>query len=164
MMKKWAQRDFCEATFYFYLFLFSTSVYVMATPVYWRSTGFFSSVHFWYTGLLHTYNSILRGMNICGYDSITCLTAVRIPLLPSDKIIPWLSRIPFFDIFLEVLGYEFLQQTTVVNSWRVLLLIDWIHCVDYTGHWYFLYVSICDRHSCGIAHIFTWIFVFIVNC
>ena len=108
-MKNLSQCDCREANFYFYLFiifyscvcdeypcvltfhgvtvLHKLSIHGVITYIYLRSTG-------------------------DKYDSITCLTAVQIPLLPSDKIISWISVIPFFDPFLEVLGSEFLQHMT----------------------------------------------------
>ena len=63
-----------------------------------------------------------RGINIHGYDYITCLTSVRIPLMLSDKRIPRLFGITFFDPFLELLGSEFLQYTHMVKPWEVWLL------------------------------------------
>ena len=67
---------FAKLPFTSIYFYFSNRVYVRTTPMYWRLTGLLPSVYFQSTGLLPTYNSVLRGINILGYDSITCLTAV----------------------------------------------------------------------------------------
>ena len=103
-------------------FYFSTCMYVTTIPVYWSSTGLLSSLHSQSTGLLPTCNSVLWGINIHRYDSITCLTATNLLFLLSYKRILWLSGILLFDTFLELLGSEFLQHTPEVNPWGMFFV------------------------------------------
>ena len=44
---------------------------------------------------------------------------VRLPLLSSGGITPQLLGMPFFDTFMEHMGYEFLQHTFSVKPWVI---------------------------------------------
>ena len=45
-----------------------------------------------------------------GYGPISCLTVIRLPLLTSDGRIMYLSGIPLFEPFLELLSSKLLQH------------------------------------------------------
>ena len=95
---------------------------------------------------------------------ITCFNAIRPPLIPSDVRTPYLSIIPLFDTFFELLGSEVLKNTPVAKPWVIWLLLYCIQCMTCSGHWTCLYVNNLFRHYCGLAHIFTSTLVFIVKC
>ena len=50
-----------KLTFTYIYFYLSTCVYMTDIPVYWYYTRLLSSVHFWFTGLLLMYTSVLQG-------------------------------------------------------------------------------------------------------
>ena len=116
-------------------------MYVTTSPMYWCYMELLSSVHFRSSGMLPTCSSALRGINTCGYYSITCLTVLWIPLLTSYKRIQCILGIPFLRPFLGLLGYKFLQKTTVGNPWGFLLLLKWLQDMTCSKHRYCLPVN-----------------------
>ena len=62
------------------------------------------------TGILPLCTSVLRGVDVHGYGSISCMTSVQILLLSADVKIPLFLVILFLEPFLELLGSEFPQK------------------------------------------------------
>ena len=124
-------------------------------------------MNFQSTGLLTPCNSVLLGINVYGYGYIYCLTAVRFLLLLTDKRLPSFLGIALFYPFLELLGYEFLQNTLAVNPWGIWLFLLLFQSMIYSCHWFclsihmYLYWSLL--WSCPHLHVYFCLHIQLVN-
>ena len=166
--KKWYQCDCRKYISYFCLFLLLLScvcwTYGDTISMYQDLMWPLPLMHILYIGVLLPCTSFIWVIYIHGYILLSYLTVIDLPWLPSDMRPP------------SLLGKLFL-----VSSWNWWVLIPpnalmwwnnggFDHCSCGFSIWSVvenftacMYTCICRIYSCGISHIFTCTFLFIVN-
>ena len=113
----------------------------------WCFTYLLPLLNFQYTGLLLTCTSVLLGIYIRSYSSISGLNAIHILSLTTYYRSLLLSEILFFKPFPEILISESPQHTTKVNPWVIWPFLLWLQRTICIRYWYHMDVYMCFSYT-----------------